>query len=164
MDSSEPSALQHCQLHRQQTPSQALVLLNETSSCGVVAACLQLAEDVRDDGLPTVVGAHPSLAERIADAAVQQHLLPLQPQLQGYTTILKQQTLGLGRFDFVLCYEDGRRLLVEVKNVVCADFPVDQVPANRGKVGVMDVESFCGNLCVLPLSSHPCQLTSSYTI
>ena len=52
--------------------------------------------------------------------------------------VLKQQTEGSGRFDFALCFEDGSRLLMEVKNVVCADKPgSDQglSPAKQSKVG-----------------------------
>lgn len=103
-----------------------------------LCVCLhcQLAEDPREDGQSALVGAHPYLAEKVADAAVQQHLLPLPQHLQGYTHILKQQTEGQGRFDFVLCYENGSRLLLEVKNAVCADFPAGKVPAARGKVGI----------------------------
>jgi DNA-binding sugar fermentation-stimulating protein len=80
------------------------------------------------------VGAHPFLAERLAEAAVLQHLLPLPADLQGYSSVLKQQTEGSGRFDFVLCYDDGSRLLLEVKNVVAADFPEGGVPLERSKV------------------------------
>ncbi|WIA33419.1 hypothetical protein OEZ86_006553 [Tetradesmus obliquus] len=97
---------------------------------------VQLAEDLREGGQTALVGAHPFLAERIAEAAVQQRLLPLLAELQGYSSVLKQQTEGSGRFDFALCYEDGSRLLLEVKNVVAADFPAGGVPAQRSKVGV----------------------------
>jgi DNA-binding sugar fermentation-stimulating protein len=65
---------------------------------------------------------------------VQQHLLPLPADLQSYSSVLKQQTEGSGRFDFALCYDDGSRLLLEVKNVVAADFPEGGVPAQRSKV------------------------------
>lgn len=76
-----------------------------------------------------LIGAHPQLAERIAAAAVEQRLLPLPPHLQGYLSVLKQQTEGSGRFDFVLCYDDGSRLLLEVKNVVFAASPAGRSPA-----------------------------------
>jgi DNA-binding sugar fermentation-stimulating protein len=66
---------------------------------------------------------------------VQQHLLPLPADLQRYSSVLKQQTEGSGRFDFELCYDDdGSRLLLEVKNVVAADFPEGGVPPQRSKV------------------------------
>ncbi|KAF6261218.1 hypothetical protein COO60DRAFT_802466 [Scenedesmus sp. NREL 46B-D3] len=100
---------------------------------------VQIAEDLREGGRVALVGAHPFLAERLAEAAVQRRLLPLPAELQRYSSVLKQQTEGSGRFDFVLCYDDGSRLLLEVKNVVAADFPEGAVPAQRSKVGVYTV-------------------------
>lgn len=97
---------------------------------------LQLAEDHCEGGQVALVGAHPQLAEKLAEAALQRHLLPLPAELQGYTSVLKQQTVGNGRFDFALCYSDGSRLLLEVKNVTCADYPAGKVPPQRGKVRV----------------------------
>jgi hypothetical protein len=107
-----------------------LLLLNAviwgTAPCG----SKQLAEAPRPGGVNEVlIGAHPQLAERIAAAAVEQRLLPLPPHLQGYLSVLKQQTEGSGRFDFVLCYDDGSRLLLEVKNVVFAASPAGRRPA-----------------------------------
>eukprot|EP00775_Hariotina_reticulata_P013447 gene13447-13573_t len=84
---------------------------------------VQLAEAAQPGGEVVLIGAHPQLAERIAAAAVEQRLLPLPHHLQGYGSVLKQQTEGSGRFDFVLCYDDGSRLLLEVKNVVFAACP-----------------------------------------
>lgn len=94
---------------------------------------VQLAEEPREDGTHALVGAHPSLAEGFAEAALQRRLVP---ELGAYNRILRQQALGSSRVDFVLEMEGGGVTLVEVKNVVCADYPEGGVPEGRSKVGV----------------------------
>ncbi|KIY93885.1 hypothetical protein MNEG_14078 [Monoraphidium neglectum] len=54
----------------------------------------------------------------------------------SYRRVLRQQTFGSTRVDFVLEREGGGLLLLEVKNVVCADYPDGGVPEGRSKVGV----------------------------
>lgn len=49
--------------------------------------------------------------------------------------VLRQQTFGGTRVDFVLEQPGGGLVLVEVKNVVCADYPAGRVPEGRSKVG-----------------------------
>jgi DNA-binding sugar fermentation-stimulating protein len=152
----------------------------------------QLAEDLRSPGVTTLVGAHPLLAERLVEAAVQQGLL--EGALGRHTALRRQQVFGDARVDFVLQQEAGvsveqeqqpqqgeagpsvkqeqqrqeqeankeeqeeeqqqqtakrrkkqgkqegqqrpeQQLLLEVKNVVCADFPAGGVPESRVKVG-----------------------------
>eukprot|EP00879_Flechtneria_rotunda_P019118 GHRR01020073.1.p1 GENE.GHRR01020073.1~~GHRR01020073.1.p1 ORF type:complete len:272 (+),score=98.11 GHRR01020073.1:780-1595(+) len=95
---------------------------------------VQVAEDVRLDGTNALVGIHPNLAEKLAESAMQQYLLPLPPALQRYTNVQQQQKAGTGRVDFALCYPDGSRLLLEVKNAVCADYPQGLLPSRPKKI------------------------------
>lgn len=148
------------------------------------AVCQQLAEDLRSPGVTTLVGAHPLLAERLVEAAIQQGLL--EGALGRHTALRRQQVFGDARVDFVLEQEAGvsddkqeqqqqqqppppesnreedqedeqqqqqqqakrrkkqgmqeeqrpqQQVLLEVKNVVCADFPAGGVPESRIKVG-----------------------------
>ncbi|KAI8469474.1 MAG: hypothetical protein J3K34DRAFT_522137 [Monoraphidium minutum] len=94
---------------------------------------VQIAEEPREGGGVALVGAHPALAEALAEAALRERLIP---ELGAYTRVLRQQTFGSTRVDFVLEREGGGLLLLEVKNVVCADYPEGGVPPGRSKVGV----------------------------
>lgn len=94
------------------------------------------------------VGYHPQSAEHIARALLDQRVLsaalcgdcahPSDGDADAYDTITAQHTIGRSRFDYALSHRDGRYVtIVEVKNVVGADFACDElVAAERGTVGV----------------------------
>jgi hypothetical protein len=94
------------------------------------------------------VGYHPQSAERISRALLDQRILsaalcgdrdrPSDGDADAYDTITAQHTIGRSRFDYALSHRDGRHVtIVEVKNVVGADFACDElVAAARGTVGV----------------------------
>ena len=69
---------------------------------------------------PSVVGTHPSLAERIVSCLLEQHLLD---EVFGRHARIRQQvSFGKSRVDFVAEYDDEEgpsQLLIEVKNVPC---------------------------------------------
>ncbi|EFJ52624.1 hypothetical protein VOLCADRAFT_115580 [Volvox carteri f. nagariensis] len=76
-----------------------------------------LVEDLRPGGHVTLVGSHPQLAERLAAEMIRRRCLEE----------------ALGPYDSV---ETQRTTLLEVKNVVCADFPEGEVPPGRPAAGV----------------------------
>lgn len=58
-------------------------------------------------------------------------------ELGQYDKLETQRTFGNTRVDFVLTYADGSKLLLEVKNVVCADYPTTYKPhESRPKSGI----------------------------
>lgn len=76
-----------------------------------------------------LVGANPRLGEKIAKKAIEQNLL-------GYGTesIREQVTMNDSRVDFVLGEADGgQEHIIEVKNVVCADYRAATAPEKKGK-------------------------------
>ena len=89
-----------------------------------------------DDGDLVTVGCHPNQAERAAKRLLELSLLP-EVGLYNLTTIASQQTFGNSRVDYVLSSSDeGSMTLVEVKNVVGADYQECMVPVGRSEVGV----------------------------
>jgi DNA-binding sugar fermentation-stimulating protein len=66
------------------------------------------------------------LAEKLAQSALSQHLIP---ELGTGYELTKQKTYGKCRVDFVLTYEDGSTTLVEVKNVTGADYEEEEIKA-----------------------------------
>lgn len=103
----------------------------DATSCRAVS--WQVCEDLREGGTIALVGSHPALAEDFARTALAQRLIP---ELGAYEEILGQQTVpgSSSRVDFVLVGADGARTLLEVKCVVCADYPEGAVPEGRHKV------------------------------
>jgi DNA-binding sugar fermentation-stimulating protein len=102
---------------------------------------VQLCEEQREDGGVVTVACHPNLAERAARVLLEEALLT---EELGYyydiTKVLRQQTFGKSRVDFVVQSFDGKRItLVEVKNVVGADYMMGAVPSGRSTVGVYAV-------------------------
>jgi DNA-binding sugar fermentation-stimulating protein len=85
-----------------------------------------VAEAAREGCEPSIVGAHPMLAEKLAQSALSQHLIP---ELGSGYELTKQKTYGNCRVDFVLTYEDGSTTLVEVKNVTGADYGEEEIKA-----------------------------------
>eukprot|EP00198_Chlamydomonas_reinhardtii_P009866 XP_001699203.1 hypothetical protein CHLREDRAFT_206136 [Chlamydomonas reinhardtii] len=102
---------------------------------------IQLVEDQRPSGTAAVVGYHPQLAERLAAELVRRRLLEAALGAGRVVGLESQRTFGNTRVDYVLRMEDGSRMLLEVKNVVCADFPdvPGGVPPGRPAVGVYKV-------------------------
>ncbi|KAG2435933.1 hypothetical protein HXX76_007128 [Chlamydomonas incerta] len=109
---------------------------------------IQLVEDQRPGGTAAVVGYHPQLAERLAAELVRRRLLEAALGAGRVVGLESQRTFGNTRVDYVLKMEDGSRMLLEVKNVVCADFPdvAGGVPPGRPAVGVYKVPVPSGRL------------------
>lgn len=123
----------------------ATVLCSENLPPGKTktAYTVQLCEELREDGDYVTVGCHPQLAERAAKHLLESPVQPLQSELGKYdpSSILSQQTFGHSRVDYVLQGDDNTLTLLEVKNVVGADYPADAVPAGRCEVGVYPVNA-----------------------
>jgi DNA-binding sugar fermentation-stimulating protein len=99
---------------------------------------IQLCEEERGSAEPKViVGYHPALAEKLAKSILQQGLL--KAELGAIEKIASQRTFGNSRVDYVLECEDNSLALVEVKNVVGAEYEENTVPAERSPVGVYTV-------------------------
>ena len=95
-----------------------------TSSTAKSDCVIQFCEELREDGSFTKVGYHPFLAERISKELLNKHLIH---EIAPYDTILSQQTFGKSRVDFVLTDSSSKSktmTLLEVKNVVGADYPL----------------------------------------
>ena len=87
------------------------------------------------DGGTSLIGYHPSRAETAAKAMLDRRLIG--HKVGSYEKVEKQKTYLDSRVDFVLVNDsDGVLTLVEVKNVVGADYFVGEVPAERCEVGV----------------------------
>lgn len=87
------------------------------------------------DGGTSLIGYHPSIAETAAKAMLDRRLIG--HKVGSYEKVEKQKTYLDSRVDFVLVNDsDGVLTLVEVKNVVGADYFVGEVPAERCEVGV----------------------------
>jgi Sugar fermentation stimulation protein RE domain len=63
--------------------------------------------------------------------------------------IERECTYGSMRVDFALRYPAGRTTLLEVKNVVGADYPAGGVPEARGSAGVYEVERTPWRRCAI---------------
>lgn len=68
------------------------------------------------------VGAHPSLGNKLVAAALRRGLLA--SALGAHASARAEATHGRMRVDFELAHASGGRTLVEVKNVVCSDYPL----------------------------------------
>jgi len=81
---------------------------------------IHLCHDVpRSNGSVPVVGAHPTLAERFTRACLENFWIP---ELGRNYKFASQKTYKKSRVDFVLEHDDSTITLLEVKNVVCADY------------------------------------------
>lgn len=84
----------------------------------------------------TLVGAHPSLGMRLARRILEEGLIPgLAPEKgeKGEPGLKSEVTQATDwRLDFAVRSASGETL-VEVKNVVCADYAADAAPERRGK-------------------------------
>ena len=100
------------------------------------ALTIQLCEEEREDD-NVLVGYHPALAEKIAKAMLLKGLL--KTELGEIENISSQRTFGNSRVDYILETEDNTLTLLEVKNVVGAEYEEGSVPAGRSPVGVYTV-------------------------
>ena len=101
---------------------------------------VQLCEEQREDGGVVTVACHPNLAERAARVMLEESLLTEELGSYDIKNVLRQQTFGKSRVDFVVQSYDGKNItLVEVKNVVGADYMMGSVPSGRSTVGVYSV-------------------------
>jgi len=103
-----------------------------TPKCEYIAQLIHVDESALSDHyIPTWVGAHPSLGERIAHELIQQGRL-----FDNVTDIKREVSKVEGmdmRADFVLTEEDGRKHVVEVKTVVDADYSTHHGLPDRAK-------------------------------
>jgi len=115
------------------------VWCSPSSATSKTSLVIQQCEELREDGKYTRVGYHPQLAETIIKKLLTDHLL--ESDLGKYDAIEQQQTYGNSRVDFVLTSNHHgaiTKTLLEVKNVVGADYPCGEVPAMRSPVGVYE--------------------------
>jgi hypothetical protein len=121
---------------------------------------IQHCEELREDSSWTRVGYHPQLAEVISRKLLNDH--HLDEELGPYSVVEAQQTFGNSRVDFLLT-ENGRsgtgtKLLLEVKNVVGADYPVGRTPAQRNRIGVYeygpDIPNAYRRAAIFPHGAH----------
>lgn len=125
--------------------SGATVWLSPSSSeTAKTAFTIQLCEELRgNNGERTIVGYHPSLAEKAFRALIETDDNFVREELgverSSIESVSSQQTFGKSRVDFVLETND-QVFLVEVKNVVGADYMEGQVPNARSLVGIYTVE------------------------
>lgn len=115
--------------------------LSETAK---TAFTIQLCEELRENnGGRTIVGYHPSLAEKAFRALIETDENFVREELgverSSIECVSSQQTFGKSRVDFVLETKD-QVFLVEVKNVVGADYMEGQLPAARSLVGIYTVK------------------------
>jgi DNA-binding sugar fermentation-stimulating protein len=101
---------------------------------------VQFCEEQREDGGVVTVACHPNLAERAARVLLEGAYLTEELGVYDLDNVLRQQTFGNSRVDFVIRnIENNCITLVEVKNVVGADYIEGAVPAGRSEIGVYSV-------------------------
>ena len=101
---------------------------------------VQFCEEQREDGGVVTVACHPNLAERAARVLLEEAYLTEELGVYDLDNVLRQQTFGNSRVDFVVRnIENNCITLVEVKNVVGADYIEGAVPAGRSEIGVYSV-------------------------
>ena len=101
---------------------------------------VQFCEEQREDGGAVTVACHPNLAERAARVLLEEAYLTEEIGVYDLDNVLRQQTFGNSRVDFVVRnVENNCITLVEVKNVVGADYIEGAVPAGRSEIGVYSV-------------------------
>ena len=102
------------------------------------AFTIQLCEEERGPKESNViVGYHPALAEKIAKSILLKGLL--KDEIGEIENIASQRTFQNSRVDFVLEGKDNSLTLLEVKNVVGAEYEEGTVPDTRSPVGVYEV-------------------------
>jgi hypothetical protein len=92
---------------------------------------VQFCEEERENGTQAQVACHPNLAEKVAKVLLQDNHLTKELGVYNGENVLGQQTFGKSRVDFVIQHDDNSITLVEVKNVVGADYIEGAVPVAR---------------------------------
>eukprot|EP00892_Ulva_mutabilis_P000636 jgi/Ulvmu1/10573/UM065_0027.1 len=87
-------------------------------------------------GSDAQIACHPKVAEQLVQELLSRRLL--ESIFGKHVAVESEKTFGASRVDFVLEHEDGNRTLIEVKNVVGADYRAGEVPADRVKAGVYE--------------------------
>lgn len=140
------------------------VYCSKSSTASKTSLTVQLCEELQEGNTFTRVGCHPALAEKISKKLLEDRLLTA--ELGVYDTVSAQQTFGNSRVDFVLTSNDVSekkskkkkwKTIVEVKNVVGADYLTGKVPEDRAKVGVYQVTNDPANYlraAIFPHGSH----------
>ena len=127
-------------------PGATVWLTPAASATAKTAYTIQLCSELRgakgSDTVAVTVGYHPSLAERAFQALAEKDDEFLEKDLGLSRSDLlgtsSQKTFGSSRVDFVLETQD-KLLLVEVKNVVGAEYEAGSVPSARSPIGVYPV-------------------------
>jgi len=135
-------------------PGTQVLLAPSTSVTAKTAYTIYLCEEIREEGYVTV-GYHPALAERFCKECYLSTVRGVMsvissPLDQDEELVLtSQRTFGDSRFDFVL--ESSKRIVViEVKNVVGADYTIGSVPLARSPVGVYTVPPSSTRKAIFP--------------
>jgi hypothetical protein len=92
---------------------------------------VQFCEEERENGTQAQVACHPNLAEKVAKELLKDNHLTKELGVYNGENVLGQQTFGKSRVDFVIQHDDNSITLVEVKNVVGADYIEGAVPVAR---------------------------------
>ena len=117
--------------------SGSTVYMKERLPAGKTSHSIELVVDKTSS---TLVGAHPRLGEELAKQVILQGLLPELPhpslkvkeqEDQKMPFLETQCTFGDSRVDFVITEKEETKLLIEVKNVVCADYSKVNAPTKR---------------------------------
>ena len=117
--------------------SGSTVYMKERSPAGKTSHSIELVVDPTSS---TLVGAHPRLGEELAKQVLLQGLLTELPhpslkvkeqEDQNMPFLETQCTFGDSRVDFVITEKGEKKLLIEVKNVVCADYSKVNAPTKR---------------------------------
>ena len=98
----------------------ARVLLSRNAAGGTTKTAFAIQLVAAEAGC--WVGAHPSLGNKLVAAALRRGLLA--SALGAHASARAEATHGRMRVDFELAHASGGRTLVEVKNVVCSDYPL----------------------------------------
>jgi len=110
---------------------------------------IYLCAEKREGGDSSVIGYHPSLAETAAKKMLKDGLISEFPAYD-VDNIRQQVTFGKSRVDYVLSHPDTNALtLVEVKNVVGADYTSGLVPTDRCSVGVYERKKGDNDRCAI---------------
>ena len=162
-------------------PGSTVYMTENKSASSKTKYAIQYVDEIRENNIYEKVGCHPNSAEKIALSIITKDILsgdvaPLMLKSHhndkinkksskssptnsvNYTLdkdqIALQKTFGNSRFDYVVPSMDKNYLyLIEVKNVVGADYIENQVPSNRSENGVYTQNKNIRN-AIFPHGSH----------
>lgn len=124
-----PGAIVHCTLSTGDTKTRYKV---------------QFCEEERENGTFATVACHPFLAEKVAKVLLEENHLSNELGMYDGAKVSGQQTFGKSRVDFVIQHDDNSITLVEVKNVVGADYIEGAVPIGRYCFSDVIIYMTCG--------------------